>query len=175
MHAMNRLYLLRHARARWAEPGSSDYDRPLAASGHADAERLGATMAATMAPTMASGGKLPDIVLCSGARRARQTWAAVARNLPVADVRFLDNLYSSDAGGYLDLVRQAGESRAILVVGHNPMMEDLATALSRAGDETAMAAVVRGFPTCGLAVLRFSTPLSQIEPEDGYLEAFLTP
>lgn len=164
---MNRLYLLRHAKARWAEPGSSDYDRPLAASGHEDAERLGVTMAAT--------GQIPETVLCSGARRARQTWAAVARNLPVADVRFVNDLYSADAAGYLDLVRKAGATRAILVVGHNPMMEDLATALSRAGDETAMAAVAHGFPTCGLAVLRFSTALSQIEPEDGYLEAFLTP
>lgn len=167
MQIMNRLYLLRHAKARWAEPGSSDYERPLALSGNADAERLGLTMAAT--------GLTPETVLCSGARRARETWAAVARHLPVADVRFSDDLYSSDAGGYLDLVRQAGASRAILVIGHNPMMEDLATALSRAGEEAAMAAVAHGFPTCGLAVLRFSRPLSRIEPEDGYLEAFLTP
>ena len=167
MQAINRLYLLRHAKARWAEPGSSDYDRALASSGHEDASRLGVTMAAM--------GQQPDTVLCSGARRARQTWAAVSQHLPVADTRFIDNLYSGDAGGYLDLVRQAGAGRAILVVGHNPMMEDLATALSRAGEEAAMAAVARGFPTCGLAVLRFSRPLSQIEPEDGYLEAFLTP
>jgi len=167
MQVMNRLYLLRHAKARWAEPGSSDYDRPLASSGHADAERLGAVMAAN--------GQVPDMVLCSGARRARETWVAVSRNLPVADMRFIDDLYSSDASGYLHLVRQAGASRSILVVGHNPMMEDLATALSRTGDKVAMASVARGFPTCGLAVLRFSTPLSHIEPEDGYLEAFLTP
>lgn len=162
-----RLYLLRHAKARWAEPGSRDYDRALDPSGHEDAQRLGAMMM--------QAGYLPETVLCSGARRARETWAAVSRALPVADVRFIDGLYSSDAGGYLDLVRQAGADRAVLVVGHNPMMEDLATALSRAGDGEALAAVASGFPTCGLAVLRFSTPLAEIKPEDGFLEAFMTP
>lgn len=164
---MNRLYLLRHAKARWADPGTRDYDRPLAASGVEDAGRLGAMMAAT--------GQRPDIVLCSGAKRARQTWAAVAQHLPVEDVRFLDDLYNFDAGGYLEMVRQAGCARSLLIVGHNPMLEDLATVLSQSGEPAAIAAVVRGFPTCGLAVLRFSTELSQIRLDDGYLEAFVTP
>lgn len=164
---MTRLYLLRHAKARWAEPGSRDYDRALDATGHEDAGRLGDIMRAA--------GYVPDTVLCSGALRARETWAGVAKSLPLADVRFVDGLYSSDAGGYLDLVREAGAERALLVVGHNPMMEDLATALSRAGDERALAAVASGFPTCGLAVLRFSTPFAAIKQEDGYLEAFLAP
>lgn len=164
---MNRLYLLRHAKARWADPGTRDYDRPLAVSGVEDAGRLGAMMAAT--------GQRPDIVLCSGAKRARQTWAAVAQLLPVDDVRFLDDLYNSDAGGYLEIVRQAGSARSLLIVGHNPMLEDLTTVLSQSGEAAAMAAVVRGFPTCGLAVLRFSTELSQIRLDDGYLEAFVTP
>lgn len=164
---MTRLYLLRHAKARWAEPGSRDYDRALDPSGHDDAVRLGAIMV--------EAGYLPDTVLCSGARRARETWGAVSGALPVADVRFVDGLYSSDAGGYLDLVRAAGTHGSILVVGHNPMMEDLASALSRAGDDEALAAVAHGFPTCGLAVLRFPGPLAAIEPEGGYLEAFVSP
>jgi phosphohistidine phosphatase len=162
---MTRLYLLRHARARWAEPGARDYDRALDPSGHEDAARLAAAMAAA--------GYVPDTVLCSGARRARETWADVSTALPVADVRFVDQLYSADASGYLDLVRAAGTAGSLLLVGHNPMMEDLATALSRAGEEKALAAVAAGFPTCGLAVLRFASPLGEIEPDGGYLEAFL--
>ena len=164
---MTRLYLLRHAKALWADPGSRDYDRALDPSGHDDAARLGVAMV--------EAGYLPDTVLCSGARRARETWGAVSRALPVADVRFVDGLYSSDAGGYLDLVRAAGTEGSILVVGHNPMMEDLASALSRAGEESALAAVASGFPTCGLAVLRFPGPLAAIEPEGAYLEAFVIP
>lgn len=164
---MNRLYLLRHARARWGEPGSGDYDRPLDHSGHEDARRLGSVMAAS--------SLIPETVLCSGARRARETWAAMASSLKTTDIRFLKNLYSGDASGYLDILREAGTSQSILILGHNPMMEDLATALPHDGDKEAMAAVAHGFPACGLAVLSFPMPLSQIRPGDGYLESFLTP
>lgn len=164
---MTRLYLLRHAKARWAEPGSRDYDRPLELSGRADADAVAASLRLA--------GHVPDKVLCSGARRTRETWEVAARHLPVADVLYSDALYSSDASGYLDIIRAHGGAGSALVVGHNPMMEDLATALSRDGDKEALAAVSLGFPTCGLAVIRLSTPLSQIAPEDGYLEEFFSP
>lgn len=164
---MTRLYLLRHAKARWAEPGSRDYDRALDPSGKADAELIAAAMLL--------GGHVPSRVLCSGAKRARDTWEAAARHLPVDDVRFFDGLYSSDAGGYLEIIRENGGDGSALVVGHNPMMEDLAMALSHDGDAAALNAVAGGFPTSGLAILRFSTPLDRIAPEDGYLEDFLDP
>jgi phosphohistidine phosphatase len=164
---MTRLYLLRHAKARWAAPGSRDYERTLELSGKADAEQLGADMLLA--------GYAPDRVLCSGAKRARETWEGVSRHVAATDVRYLDGLYSSDASGYLDIIREAGGSGSVLVIGHNPMMEDLAGALSREGEAEALAAVRRGFPTCGLAVIRFSTPLEEIAPEDGYLEDFMRP
>lgn len=164
---MTRLYLLRHARAKWAAPGARDYDRALELSGKADAEAVAASMLLA--------GYVPDKVLCSGAARARQTWEAVSRHLDVADIGYDDALYNSNAAGYLDLIRQHGGAGSLLVVGHNPMMEDLAVALSHGGEPAALAAVERGFPTCGLAVIRFSTPLAAIAPEDGFLEDFLVP
>ena len=63
----------------------------------------------------------------------------------------------------------------MLVVGHNPMMEDLAMALSGDGDEKARSALVAGFPASALAVIRFANDLSQTAPGKGYLEAFFTP
>jgi phosphohistidine phosphatase len=164
---MTRLFLFRHAKARWAEPGSRDYDRAIELSGKADAE--------TIAASMLLAGYLPDRILCSGARRARETWEAAAKHLPVGDVRYVDGLYSSDAAGYLDIIRDVGGPGSVMVVGHNPMMEDLAMALSRDGEAQALAAVAGGFPTCGLAVIRFSTPIATLAPEDGYLEDFLAP
>lgn len=164
---MTRLYLLRHAKARWAEPGARDYDRALEPAGRADAEAVAASMLLA--------GHIPDRVLCSGAKRARETWEAASRHLAVTDLRYLDGLYSSDAAGYLEIIREAAGAGSALVVGHNPMMEDLAMALSRGGETAALAAVSGGFPTCGLAVIRFSTPLAGIAPEDGYLEEFLAP
>lgn len=164
---MTRLYLLRHAKARWAEPGVRDYDRPLHPSGDEDAEEMGREMQRS--------GFIPDLVLCSGAKRARDTWKAVARSIEVNDVGYSDALYSSDAAGYLDIIREAKSDGSILIVGHNPMMEDLAIGLARDGNEQAMAAARRGFPACGLAILRFPDSLSRIAPEDGFLEKFLKP
>lgn len=164
---MTRLYLLRHAKARWADSGSRDYDRALDDAGRADADMTAAAMALA--------GHHPDRILCSGARRARETWEIAARHISADDVHFTDGLYSSDAAGYLDIIRQTGGRGSVLLVGHNPMLEDLAMALSRDGDRHALAGVAGGFPTCGLAVLRFTTPLGDIAPEDGYLEDFLAP
>ena len=164
---MNRLYLLRHARARWGEPGSRDYDPPLEESGKADAQAL--------ASLMLAAGYVPDLVLCSGALRARETWNAASHHLEAQDVRYLDSLYSSDAAGYLDIIRESGDAASIMVVGHNPMMEDLCSALARKGTPTALASVARGFPTCGLAVISFPEQGEQIAPKNGYLEDFLAP
>ena len=162
---MTRLYLLRHAKARWTEPGSRDYDRTLEPSGITDAEKIAAAML--------RAGYVPDLVLCSGAARARQTWEAL--HLDVGDVRYVEGLYSSDAAGYLDTIRASGGAGPVLVVGHNPVMEDLAMALSRGGEASALRQMAAGFPTCGLAVIRFPTPIAALSPEDGYLEDFLVP
>ncbi|TKT76875.1 histidine phosphatase family protein [Aquamicrobium sp. LC103] len=164
---MTRLYLLRHAKAKWAQPGTRDFDRPLDPSGQADADMIGASMVLS--------GYVPHKVLCSSAKRARETWQAVARHLPTETIEYTDELYSTDSAGYLDIIRASGDVASLLVVGHNPMMEDLAAALSSDGETAALETVAGGFPTSGLAVIRFSTPLSHVSPEDGYLEAFLTP
>ena len=63
---------------------------------------------------------------------------------------------------------------ALLVIGHNPMTEDLAMAVSGDGDETACGMLNHGFPTSGLAVVRFNGNLADAAPGTGYLEAFLT-
>lgn len=164
---MVRLYLLRHAKAQWPAPGTRDFDRPLDATGRADAAGMGALMKAR--------GLVPAQALCSTARRARETWEAAAPHLAVSDVSFTDALYSSDSAGYVDLIRDFDGEEALLVIGHNPMMEDIAFALAREGSADAMEHVASGFPTCGLAVLRFSRPLAEIGPRDGYLEDFFSP
>jgi phosphohistidine phosphatase len=142
---LGRLFLLRHAKAGWALPGVRDFDRPLDASGHADAEAAGAEMR--------SRGYVPD----------------------TGRVVFSDKLYSEDAAGYLALIHENAKSGSVLVIGHNPMMEDLATAISGDGDPSARATLSSGFPTSGLAVIAFPGSLKHASPGNGYLEAFHTP
>ncbi|TJW41644.1 MAG: histidine phosphatase family protein, partial [Mesorhizobium sp.] len=79
---MSRLYLLRHAKAGWALPGVRDFDRPLDASGIADAETMGAAMRAR--------DYIPDLTLCSNAKRARQTLEGLAGHTDTGRVLFFD-------------------------------------------------------------------------------------
>jgi len=164
---LERLFLLRHARAGWALPGVRDFDRPLDAAGHAEAEATG--------EAMRRSGYVPDVTLCSNARRARETLAGVAGRSDTGRVLFFDTLYSEDAAGYLSLIHRNADGGSVLVIGHNPMTEDLAVALSGDGDPTATAALNSGFPASGLAVIRFPGGLKHAVPGDGFLEAFLTP
>lgn len=164
---MNRLYLLRHAKAGWALPGVRDFDRPLDASGTADAAVVGIAMRAA--------GHVPNLTLCSNARRARETLEGVATHADTGRVVFMDSLYSEDATGYLAIIRDNGAHGSLLVIGHNPMMEDLAIAVAGSGEEKARSALNLGFPTSGLAVVRFDGGLDKAAPGTGYLETFLTP
>jgi phosphohistidine phosphatase len=162
-----RLYLLRHAKAGWAMPGVRDFDRPLDDSGKVDAEETGAAMS--------EHGFVPDITLCSGALRARQTLESVAARADTGRVLFDDTLYITDAAGYLDIIRENCNAESILIIGHNPMVEDLALAVSGSGDELARSTLNSGFPTSGLAVIRFDGGLCDAAPGKGYLETFRTP
>lgn len=164
---MSRLLLLRHARAAWAEPGMRDFDRPLDQSGRADADAVGAAMA--------RDGIVPDRVICSSARRAMETWAAVVRHVPVEQVVVTDQLYITDATGYLNFIREADGSGTLLIVGHNPMIEDVCFALAPEGRDEAAAARSSGFPACGLAVIDVPGGFADIAPSAGFLEAFYTP
>lgn len=164
---MSRLFLLRHAKAGWAQPGMRDFDRPLETSGIADAKLAGMAMQ--------EARYVPDVTLCSSARRARETLEAIAEHADTGRVFFRDDLYTADASGYLAIIRENGAHGPLLVIGHNPMLEDLAMALSADGDASARQILNMGFPTSGLAVIRFAQGLDRASTGDGFLEAFLAP
>ncbi|MGQ2907275.1 MAG: SixA phosphatase family protein [Aliihoeflea sp.] len=160
---MPRLYLLRHAKARWAEPGQRDFDRSLDPSGVADARRLGAYLQ--------ENESRPERIAASSSTRTRETVAALGDLFAKGDVAYLDSLYEATAVQALDIVRKQAGDGDLMIVGHNPVMEDLATAL--VGSDAA--ALKSGFPTCGLAVILFDVALSAAEPGTGTLELFWTP
>ena len=165
---MASLLLLRHARAARAEPGMRDFDRPLDTTGRVDADAMGAVLAIS--------GTTPDLVVCSGARRARETWEAVAKHLhPTCQAIFTDELYATDAAGYLALIRSHAGSKALMLVGHNPMIEDVCFAIATDGDQAAKDARAGGFPACGLALIDMRGSLADAAPGVGFLEAFHSP
>lgn len=135
------LVLLRHAKADTPR-GTADEDRPLSARGHADAQAAGAWLA---------GHHVPDLVLCSPTKRTRQTWHAIAANLP-ADaspaVRYERRLYLGGTDELLQLLRETEDRvTSVLVIGHNPALSQLAFELDPEGGLDS-----DGLRTCGLTV-----------------------
>ncbi|WP_320784450.1 histidine phosphatase family protein [Streptomyces sp. CRN 30] len=143
-----RLVVLRHAKSAWPE-GVADHDRPLAARGRRDAPAAGRVLA--------GAGHLPDLVLCSTALRARATWELASAQWDAPPpVRHEGRLYGADAAGLLDVVRAVSdEIRALLVVGHNPGLEELVLLLAGGGSGDALERIGVKFPTSALAVLEW--------------------
>jgi phosphohistidine phosphatase len=164
------LSLLRHAKSRWADPGTRDHDRPLAPRGERAATRVGAYLAGRT-PS-------PDLVLCSSARRAQETLQRVLAALPAPpEVRIESEIYAAGSATLLQTIASVAPSvRSLLVVGHNPTMGDLAVRLAGAGPPDALRRLAGNFPTAALAELRFEcTRWDEIAPGAGELIAYSTP
>jgi phosphohistidine phosphatase len=166
---MRQLLLLRHAKSSWDEPGIEDVDRPLNRRGLDAAPRMGALMA--------ERGWLPDRVLFSTALRTRQTWDMVSPFLmPVADVRSLDELYLAPAHVIARLVAEAADAETLLVIGHNPGIEEFAARIAGPGsDPAALAIMSMKFPTAGLARFEFDEDVGPTSAAAGRLTHFLRP
>ncbi|NUR69747.1 MAG: histidine phosphatase family protein [Hamadaea sp.] len=138
------LVLLRHAKAD-RPTGIADTDRPLTDRGHADAAAAGAWLLAS--------GHVPDLVLCSPARRTRQTWHSVVIALGGAGspkVQYERELYDGEVADALDLIATAAKepgNHTILLIGHNPTVSQLSAALDQAGQGDS-----DGLRTSGIAV-----------------------
>jgi phosphohistidine phosphatase len=118
---MKRLYILRHAKA--ATPDNvQDFDRPLAPQGLEDAAALG--------KLMMKQSYTPDAVLCSTAKRTRETLEALG--LPASTkVEYPEKIYDASAGDLLEMIQNTDDSaESILLIGHNPAIHELALRLS---------------------------------------------
>ena len=121
---MKTLLILRHAKSSWDNPALSDYDRPLNKRGKRDAPRIGGHLKQT--------GVLPDRILTSSAKRARKTAKKVAKACGYkGKIIRLDNLYHASPGVYYENLRtQSNKYQSVMVVGHNPTIEQLVSYLS---------------------------------------------
>ncbi len=160
--------LLRHAKSAW--PDVPDRDRPLAKRGRRDAPVMGRWLR--------DHGYLPDVVVCSVARRARQTWELVAPELGGSpSVTFEPRAYAASAQTLLYLARELPSAcRAALLIGHNPAMAELATSLTEppAPDGAPPSPAIR-FPTAAVAVLEFPGDWPDLAPGQARLLDFAAP
>jgi phosphohistidine phosphatase len=162
---VRRLVLIRHAKA--AE-GTVDRERPLAARGIREAPEIGRWLA--------DRDLVPDRVVVSPARRARQTWERAATGLtgapePVQDERVYDNVVAA----LLSVVQDSPDGvRTLAIVGHNPGIQEFAISFDDGtGDGAARRGVIGKYATGGLAVFTVEEPWPQAQ--SGVLTAFEVP
>jgi phosphohistidine phosphatase len=146
---MHRLFVLRHAKSSWNNAYQADFERPLAPRGRKAAEAV--------AEHVAGFDAAPALVLCSTARRAQDTLEPLRARLPeTTEVRLEDDLYGAAAPELLARLRTVSDKvDSVMVVGHNPGLEDLVRDLARDGDADLIARVQAKFPTAALATLVF--------------------
>ena len=169
---MATLTLLRHAQAEPHAPTGEDIDRPLSMRGREQAKELGAVLRAHDA--------VPELVLCSSANRAAQTWklsGLADGDDATIEVRVLADIYGADAAELLDLIREIPpEISRVLVVGHEPVMSHLARILAgQESDEAAAERVRTGISTATLAFLDVPGAWADLERRSATLTGLARP
>ena len=152
---MHRLHLLRHAKARRDDAGE-DRERRLSRSGRDDARLVSESLPAALGTV--------DLVLCSSALRTRETAElALAGFAPRPRILFEDGLYLVGPAALLKRLITLDETAgAVMVVGHNPGLHELAIALA-APDSPYFRALAAGkFPTTARASFTIDAPWSAI-------------
>lgn len=168
---MLHLALLRHAKSSWDNLRLTDIERPLNARGEAAAPVMGRHIA--------SLGFKPDLILCSTAKRTCQTLELIAPHLSLEDcvTRHDQDIYDASAADLLDILQhRGGGSHRILLIGHNPGLQNLALQLAGSGDAGLLALMADKFPTAALVILSFELPhWRDLKPGLGRLETFTAP
>ena len=142
-----RIYLVRHAHAAWPAPRMRDHDRPL--------DAVGVEEATILAQLIADNNHQPSQVYCSSAVRCQQTLDIIRPKLSRSPVITIHQpLYSEGYETYLDLITKNAELApdSIMIIGHNPMLEETAEALLLHDKHGFSQALSEGFPTAGLLV-----------------------
>lgn len=157
---MRELILLRHAHAESANAGQSDHERPLSATGLQEARDAG--------EWLRKQGLRPDRVLYSPAARTRDTVLALGE-IGAGELREEASIYDASVGDLIALADAHRDANRLLLVGHNPGLEQLAALLhsGQSGDH-------RGMPPAGIAVLHLPADVA-IEPGIATLAAFWWP
>ncbi len=165
---MKRLTLLRHGKSDWSEPYHTDFERPLKARGRRDVPCMG--------EYLASLDLTPDLIVSSPAERARQTAELFAEAVGYDEaIRWEKAIYGASVGELMAVLRrQPDDAEHIVLIGHNPGFEELASYLI-GGDPHGLAKDIR-LPTAAAAhILLDATSWRDVQINCGQLQWLVTP
>jgi phosphohistidine phosphatase len=168
---MKTVTLFRHAKSGEKDnPNIEDFDRPLSDRGLKTAPKMGGAMRAR--------SLRPNLILCSPSVRTRQTLSLAAAqawdNPP--KMRFEKQLYEASAQTVLKVLKDLPEDVAhVMIVGHNPGLQELAVALAPLGSE-AREDLKEKLPTAAIASFDFDADIwKELKPASGQLRVFMAP
>jgi phosphohistidine phosphatase len=165
---MPRLLLLRHGKAAWPD-GMDDVERPLTKRGREASRRMGRYLA--------DERLAPDLALVSPARRAQETWTFAKDPLGDVPMRSEPRIYEAPPDRLLTVVKGVEpDVGTLLVVGHNPGLQELLRLLLGNDERYAHGALITKYPTAGLAVVDLPVRAwHELSPRSGRLLRFVTP
>ena len=163
---LRRLFLLRHAKSSWDDPTLDDHNRP---------RPSGATRFQVMAAHLRRESIVPSLVLCSSTVRTRETLKRISAGFGnEVRVEVEPALYTASAGELLARLRQVdGSADSVMLIGHQPAIQDLALLLSHSGPEVGR--IREKFPTGALATLEFEGAWEALAPGSADAIAFVKP
>ncbi|MEZ5839015.1 MAG: histidine phosphatase family protein [Hyphomicrobiales bacterium] len=167
---MLRLMLMRHAKSSWGDPDTEDFDRPLNARGREAAPLVGAWIE--------KHGLAPAHIICSAARRTRETLAFLLPTLPgTTSIAISPALYTFEMTDLADILSGLRESPSpLMLIGHNPAIHDLALTLADNDGSPIYSVLHHKFPTAALAVIDFDgSDWRAVKPQTGRLVEFIRP
>jgi phosphohistidine phosphatase len=163
------IVLLRHAKSAWGLD-VPDHERPLSKRGARDSRAV--------ADHLIDHRLIPELVWCSSARRARQTWDLIeSSGVRSGDVAYDDHLYEAVAHELVKVLRKTpDEVGTVLMIGHSPGIPDLVERLApRDGHQELWIRMDTKYPTSGLATLSYRGPWSELSEGSAELLDFVVP
>ncbi len=157
---MKKLYLVRHAKSSWDDPSLSDFERPLNRRGEKDAPLI--------AEALAKRHILPDLILCSPAKRAKETAQILAQGIGYTKrIEYVSSLYESSDYNLMMIIRTLDPAYdRVMIVAHNPA---LTTVINRISSFS-----LHNLPTCGVVELSLEC-WDQLGAYSAPCELYLTP
>ncbi|HKJ63423.1 MAG TPA: histidine phosphatase family protein [Hyphomicrobiales bacterium] len=164
------LTLFRHAKSCWDHADLTDFDRPLNERGEHDAPVMGRYLAAHKL--------IPDLILCSAAKRARATLDLAWADWPVKPhTEYSEALYLATQHTMLGILHNVeGHPAHVMMIGHNPGMHAFAMGMAGTGEADARYALSSKYPTAAIASITFDAKdWSDVTSGNGTLTLFISP
>jgi phosphohistidine phosphatase len=159
------LFVLRHAKSSWDDPGLDDHERPLAPRGRRAVN--------VMAEHLHANEIEPALVLCSSSRRTQETLEGIN---PGGQQLIEPELYAATTSAIIERLRRVPEDvDSVMLIGHNPAIQTLVLRLAAGDARSDLSEVQRKFPTAALATLTLECAWNELGPGCARLVAFVRP